>query len=285
MITPDYDPRFLDTYIEGVASETMDKILMRLLDMGYEYINKDTKEYLLTNNADIHVDHYGYINVLTGSVKEKKMARAIHAYDVLEADILPYIPRNTVLDINGSSIVFGGFKSSDDTLYMVDLIKGTPISVGTMTLVKLKESSSWKVTFAKAYRKYSTGTKGKIFAYDNLKAVKQRLKADGYDISAINDGSLCLRLGDDMKVRNYASIQDFMASSEPLLDIDDIGLPILSKGSTVIVKDNAYEDFRIDFFEGMAKLPDGTFGFGCKYTGTHRYCLPLQGNEDKLKKR
>ena len=262
MITPDYDPRFLDTYIEGVASETMDKILMRLLDMGYEYINKDTKEYLLTNDAGIHVDHYGYINVLTGSVKEKKMARAIHAYDVLEADILPYIPRNTV-----------------------DLIKGTPISVGTMTLVKFKESSSWKVTFAKAYRKYSTGTKGKIFAYDNLKAVKQRLKADGYDISAINDGSLCLRLGDDMKVRNYASIQDFMASSEPLLDIDDIGLPILSKGSTVIVKDNAYEDFRIDFFEGMAKLPDGTFGFGCKYTGTHRYCLPLQGNEDKLKKR
>lgn len=285
MITPDYDPRFLDTYIEGVASETMDKILMRLLDMGYEYINKDTKEYLLTNNADIHVDHYGYINVLTRSVKEKKMARAVNAYDILEADILPYIPRNTVLDVNGSSIVFGGFESSDDTLYMVDLIKGTPISVGTMTLVKLKESSSWKVTFAKAYKKYSKGMTGKIFAYDKLKAVKQRLKADGYDISAINDGSLCLRIGEDMKVWNYAFLSDFMASPEPLLDIDDIGLPILSKGSTVIVKDNAYEDFRIDFFESMAKLPDGTFGFECKYTGTHRYCLPLQGNEDKLKKR
>lgn len=285
MITPDYDPRFLDTYIDYIGPEVMTKVLMRLLDMGYEYLNKETKEYLLDKEADIHVDHYGYINVLTEAVKIKNKARRVYAYDVLEAEILPYIPKHTLLDIKGKTVIFGGFKSKDDMLYMLDVMTGTLLPADTITLARLKESSSWKIFLAKAYKKYSKGVTGKIFAYDKLEAVKQRLKADGYDISAINDGSLCLRLGEDMKVWNYAFLSDFMASPEPLLDIDDIGLPVLRKDNTVIVKDNVDEDFRIDFFDKMERLPDGTAGFKCKYTGTHRYCLPLQGNEDKLKKR
>lgn len=285
MITPDYDPRFLDTYIDYMGPEVMTKVLMRLLDMGYEYLNKETKEYLLDKESDIHVDHYGCINVLTEEVKAKKKARKAYAYDVLEAEILPYIPKHTLLNIKGNTVMFGGFKSKDDMLYILDAMTGTLLQAGTITLARLKESSSWKIFLAKAYKKYSKGVTGKIFAYDKLLAVKTRLKMDGYDISQIKDGSLCLRLGEDMKVWSYAFLSDFMASPEPLIDIDDISLPVLSKGSTVIVKDNVDEDFRIDFFDTMERLPDGTAGFRCRYTGTHRYCLLLQGNEDKLKKR